>query len=206
MNAAQVLYLVLTAIVAGGGAYFGSYLKKKGENLATHEDIDQLVNQVAAVTQTTKEIEAQISNAVWERQRKWEVRREALFEVTKELGSVEYGLGILVLTFSSAKQGANEKTAAGETWNLALEKFKRARVLALLVCGDELKESLDDFEKLMIAIVKETSSKDEIYPPWFPRFRQKMDMVIELVRKELYEVDALAHSTESSNPPRPEAL
>ncbi len=179
--------LFVTSILGGGvGAYVGSYLKKKGENLATHEDIDKLVNQVAAVTQATKEIEAQISNAVWERQRKWEARREALFEVTKELGSVEYGLGILVLTFSGTKQRAEEKTAAGETWNDALEKFKRARVLALLVCGDELKESLDDFEKFMIAIVKETTSKAEINPPWFPRFRQKMDVVIELVRKELY--------------------
>lgn len=53
------------------GAYLGSYLKKKGENLATHEDIDKLVDQVRAVTQTTKEIEAKISNEVWDRQKRW---------------------------------------------------------------------------------------------------------------------------------------
>jgi len=35
--------------------------KKKGENLATHEDLDKLVVQVRAVTTTTKEIEAKIS-------------------------------------------------------------------------------------------------------------------------------------------------
>jgi hypothetical protein len=34
---------VTTALGAGAGAYLGSYLKKKGENLATHEDIDKLL-------------------------------------------------------------------------------------------------------------------------------------------------------------------
>src|SRR4029077_2751144 len=48
--------LVLIPFVSAAvGAYFGGYLKKKGENLATHEDIDQLVAQVSAVTQSTKE-------------------------------------------------------------------------------------------------------------------------------------------------------
>jgi hypothetical protein len=55
------LSILVTAVVAGGSAYFGSYLKKKSENLATHEDVDMFVKQVAAVTQTTKEIESTIS-------------------------------------------------------------------------------------------------------------------------------------------------
>lgn len=72
------LDLVITAIVAGVGAYFGSYLKKKGENLATHEDIDKLVVQVSAVTTTTKEIEATISNVTWKRERKYEWQLKAI--------------------------------------------------------------------------------------------------------------------------------
>lgn len=67
---------MLEAFLAGGlslvggwcGAHIGAYLKKKGENLATHEDIDKLVDQVRAVTQTTKEIEAKISDEMWDRQ------------------------------------------------------------------------------------------------------------------------------------------
>ena len=35
--------MVITAVVAGGSAYLGSYLKKKGANWATHEDVDKLV-------------------------------------------------------------------------------------------------------------------------------------------------------------------
>jgi hypothetical protein len=64
------LDLVITASVAGIASYLGSYLKKKGENLATHEDINKLVDQVSAVTAATKQIEARITRAsrVHERQ------------------------------------------------------------------------------------------------------------------------------------------
>jgi len=51
---------VTTLVSAGIGAYLGAYLKKKGENLATHEDIGKLLDQVRAVTTITKEIEAKI--------------------------------------------------------------------------------------------------------------------------------------------------
>ena len=52
--------MILPFVSAGVGAYLGSYLKKKGENLATHEDIEIVLDQVRKVTQTTKEIEAKI--------------------------------------------------------------------------------------------------------------------------------------------------
>jgi hypothetical protein len=72
------LDLVITAVVSGAAAYLGSYLRKKGENLATHEDINMLVKQVSAVTTTTKQIEAKISNEVWRRERKSELQLKAI--------------------------------------------------------------------------------------------------------------------------------
>jgi hypothetical protein len=65
------IWLALTTIGVWFAAYFGSYFHKKGENFATHEDIDKLVDQVRAVTTTTKQIEAKISNEVWDRQKQW---------------------------------------------------------------------------------------------------------------------------------------
>ena len=56
-----LVVFVSSSLSAGAGAFIGSYLKKKGENLATHEDINKLVDQVKSVTQATKEIEAKIS-------------------------------------------------------------------------------------------------------------------------------------------------
>jgi hypothetical protein len=79
-----------TLIGAFIGSYLASYLRKKGENLATHEDLGKLVDQVRAVTTTTKEIEAKISTDVWDRQKRWEMKREVLFEATKRLGAVKF--------------------------------------------------------------------------------------------------------------------
>jgi hypothetical protein len=58
---------VLTVLAGGFIGFMAAYLKKKGENLATHEDITKLVDQVRAVTTATKEIEAKISTEVWDR-------------------------------------------------------------------------------------------------------------------------------------------
>ena len=44
-----------TLIGSFTGSYFASYLKKKGENRAIHEDLSKLVDQVTAVLQTVIE-------------------------------------------------------------------------------------------------------------------------------------------------------
>ena len=67
-----VLSLILALFIGG---FWKSYMAKKGENLATHEDIDKLVEQVSAVTKATKDIEAKISSEVWDRQRRWDLKR-----------------------------------------------------------------------------------------------------------------------------------
>ena len=40
-------------LTAGLGAYFGSYLKAKGQNVASREDFEDLKRQTAALAQTT---------------------------------------------------------------------------------------------------------------------------------------------------------
>jgi hypothetical protein len=85
---------VTTFVAGGAGAYLGSYLKKKGENLATHEDIDKLVDQVKAVTKATKEIEAKISDDVWSRQKRWEVQQAALLAPCDTLPTLNRGCGL----------------------------------------------------------------------------------------------------------------
>ncbi len=51
--------------------YFKAYGAKKGENRAMQEDIRKL-------TTATKEIEAKISNEMWDRQKRWELRMTQL--------------------------------------------------------------------------------------------------------------------------------
>ena len=82
----NIIALGLTTLVSAFvGSYLASYLKKKGENLATHEDIDKLVDQVRAVTTATKEIEERIESSAWSRQRHWEMKQDALFASVQAL-------------------------------------------------------------------------------------------------------------------------
>ena len=95
-----IAWCLTTLIGAFVGSFLSGYLKKKGENLATHEDIEKVLRQVAAVTQTTKEIEAKISIDVWSRQQRWEVQKSALLDSLKELASSEALVWALVHVFS----------------------------------------------------------------------------------------------------------
>jgi hypothetical protein len=70
----------ISALVAGFGAYFGAYFKKKGENLATHEDLDKLIVELRATTEATKSIEARISQDLWVSQKGWELKRDILMQ------------------------------------------------------------------------------------------------------------------------------
>ncbi len=78
------------------GSYVGSYFKRKGENLATKEDFNDLKEQTRQLTQATKEIEAKISDAVWDRQRKWEIKKEVLFDATR--GLVDFNNALIGLS------------------------------------------------------------------------------------------------------------
>lgn len=138
INDAQTLVsFVLGAVGGGAGAYFGSYLKRKGENVATHEDIDKLVAQVAAVTKTTKEIEAKISTEVWDRQKQWEIKKEAVFEVLKAAGSLHSTIGSLHATYQATPGDALHETQsrldAYNEFSKAHSDFTRAAGLASIV-------------------------------------------------------------------------
>jgi hypothetical protein len=141
------LALLLTGVAAGVGAYIASYLKKKGENLATHEDLNKLVEQVSAVTHTTKLIEAQISTSMWDRQKQWEIKRDVYFDVLKEMATFEHSCRILLSTLRAERQfeeGTQPeelkqlKARAVMNWHDAQASFYRAKLMAQLVSGETL--------------------------------------------------------------------
>lgn len=174
---------VTSVLGAGIGAYVGAYLKKKGENLATHEDVEKLVDQVAAITQTTKEIEAKISNEVWNRQRRWEMKRDALVEAMKVLGDVETAMSLLHLSNTGGPKTTLTKEEAAEMWNDALAKFKRSRILASIVCSDDVNEAFRKLEEFMITSIRSITRRES--PAWFPEFRSHLSSLIDLVRNDL---------------------
>jgi len=69
------------ALVAGIGAYFGAYLREKGKNLTTKEDIDRIVRK-------TEEIKAEVSAEAWLRQKRWDRKWDCYVEMVRSLGEV----------------------------------------------------------------------------------------------------------------------
>lgn len=133
------------------GSFLPSYFKKKGENLATKEDIAEL-------TKAAKEIEAKIDEGVWGRQRHWELKREVLLEVTRSIGEMDGEYFNLIAAFSAAKNGElrgenweQSKSEAAQEWTRMVRRFEGARLLAVLVAGKDLREATSSLSKAFTA-------------------------------------------------------
>jgi hypothetical protein len=191
-----LVVFVSSSLSAGAGAFLGSYLKKKGENLATREDLNDLVNQVQAVTTATKEIEAKISNEVWGRQKRWELKRDSLFEVGKSMTGKIDALTALYSFYDSENKrergsaipaDRQEKQLRLKTeYNNAASSFDNAALLAGFVCGEELQRAtlkLGEFVRTMgIAAPQGTI---ELFESNAKELVQKRQAVIIAIRKEL---------------------
>jgi hypothetical protein len=189
-----LVWLGLNFVVSGFGAYCGSYLKLKGKNFSTHEDINKLVDQVCGVAKATNEIEAKISSEGWDKQKRWELKREVLFEATKRVGEIEELLNtlnsILQVELKEPKEGnlawMEMKIGNNKKWSKAAAHFDETKLFVGVTCGKETKEAFDDYGKLarelVMAINKRTA---DAYQKHFPELTVKYFAVRTAVRNEL---------------------
>jgi hypothetical protein len=151
---AAVGLAVVTAVGGWVGAYYGAYWKKKGEQAATHEDIDDLVKQVKAVTEATKKIEAEISGGLWDKQKRWEMKREVLFQAAKRLAEVDEALLNNATMFKESEKKEAEwllrtpeqeermswieiKSERLHRWQKASTEFDETRTFVTVICSKE---------------------------------------------------------------------
>lgn len=153
-----------TAICGGVGLYLGAYLRKKGENLATHEDIDGLVEQVRAVTRVTKEIEAKVSGEVFSRERLWELRRSILLDGAKKLGALVETFVALGAAYGAdaeeIRKGlpghAEERRRRGDEFHEASKIFLGSTFFMLgLVSGQEIAQPIEQLYDIMNKVENE---------------------------------------------------
>lgn len=191
------LGIALTSLVfAGIGSYLGSYLKKKGENLATHEDLERIIEQVSIVTQTTRSIEARISNDVWSSQKRWEMKREVLFEAARRIAEIDDSLTDIVSISRVATEHPNlewkdEGSRANERWVKAAKAIDETILLIEVVCGAEIEAAFDGFRKLANQIIVKTvgaEKEPDAYERRRTQYRDKLAAARAAIRKEL-EID-----------------
>ncbi len=195
MNALlHFVFFGLTALASGAGAYFGSYLKKKGENLATHEDIDKLLAQVSAVTKTTKEIEAKISDDVWSRQKRWEMKREVAFEAAKKVAQVTDKLSSLfaVCQTDSASQNAGtperlkKRSEVMTKYTDAANDLDGVSSLVGLVFGQEVRRTVLNFAMTTRNVAQDMlNGKPDAFTAATKLFVQQTETITATMRKEM---------------------
>lgn len=86
------IYLLMLLLAVVGGAlasYFGSYFKKRGENLATKSDFNNLLAQIKATTIATEDVKARISHLDWSTKERKVLLRNNLEELLNKLHELE---------------------------------------------------------------------------------------------------------------------
>jgi hypothetical protein len=205
--AASVLGSIATAVLT---PFLKGYSKTKGENLATHEDIAALVEQTRALAQATKEIEAKIDDQVWNRQRRWELKREVLFEASKRLANADDALislkTVCELIASSGESFADGKQERLLKWEKTVSSLSESRFVVGVVCGKQTVDAIDGFAGLAGQIAASLSQgNSNAYQEKALELAKKYYIAIAAMRKEL-EVDlsATSQSSESLATPSPD--
>jgi hypothetical protein len=195
----SLVILTLTTLASAFvGSFLAGYLKRKGENLATHEDIGKLTEQVAAVTQTTKEIEAKISSDVWDRQKRWELKREVLYEATKRAAQLNDALNFLHITLEITRTDPiqddldllRRKKEVLTRWNKAVSEFTETMLWVGVVCGKETALAVQALGAAATSFAVAFEKGEGDYEKAMSQFSDKIIATGTAIRKELG-IDAL---------------
>jgi len=208
-NLLPLISTVIGAALAFSGAMWGAskraYATKKGENLATHEDIDKLVDQVAAVTDTTKKIEAKISETEWNRQKRWELKREVLFEAGKRLGELHDVMVQLDTVAKLEKSGdiySDYCNRLLEQWRGASLGFVGTMHLAAIICEDETEVALAEVACITTQIAMRRIQRRDVsaFIEVQETFQQSIVAARAAIRKELG-IDTVPDAAGETGPP-----
>lgn len=90
-----------------------------------------------AVTSTTEEIKAKISNDVWDRQRRWEMKRDILFETGRKISADYSAFGNALGFFNQEIAAKMEKSALDQKKVEVMTDFHKAS-LKLTECSRSL--------------------------------------------------------------------
>jgi hypothetical protein len=146
--------------------YFGPYLTQKAKNLATHEDIQRLVDQV----RETERIKAEISDSIWDRQARWTYKRDLYIQL------VECMTGLIGLEARCRK--TEELTLpTGELyreWGERMAEFYKLSEIAMMVVSERACRTLMNYRR----------TKAEAEDPWSQEQTQRLKAHLELLRDE----------------------
>lgn len=200
--------LVVTAIVAGVSSFFGSYLKKKGENLATHEDMDKLLASVRIMTETTKEIEGRVSDTFLVKQKLRELQQEAIFKAIDQLSEVEIAMSELAgISGAMSREPNNQQLRSKRVeyhsiFHKAFREFCKAKTTVNVICAFDVQQRFANIQRAMM-LIAEHSMDSNIHNPneMFETWGNALTQLQDAIRHQL----GIEQSNKSSPAPNPAA-
>lgn len=176
---------VISFIAAGAGAYLSSYLMKKGDNLATKEDIGTL-------TKITEEIKRQINDQVWNKQRQWELKRDSVISLVQTMDGAKDALMRYAARRDSVKGTDVDPNRfdfvqnALVVWADKASAFDASRAAAALTCSKELNDAFYRVQQSLRCGYSRLSKKEiQNYDDIGAEIRDGMIAAVTLSRREL---------------------
>lgn len=128
-------FWILTAIAA----YLGAYAAEKGKRRAAWEDKNQILEELAKTTRTLKEIEASISNDLWERQWRLNQKRDIYARLLESMSELELSVNVLSKYFAMqpTQHISNEVDKHGERATQVGRELERAMAVAKVYFAPE---------------------------------------------------------------------
>jgi hypothetical protein len=154
---------IATILGSGLAAYFGAFIKTKAANDANNQNFEKVLEQMKTQTAEIENIKAAISDDVWDRQKQWEIKRDAVFEALDALNEVQTSVGWLDACYSVCSGAVDPAVAeeilkrqikAGEMVRASLIKFSRAGLRVDLMIGGGLSKELKDYLNLVVPMVE----------------------------------------------------
>jgi hypothetical protein len=184
-----VVVSFLTVTGSGVAAYSGAYFKKRGEDQAITDGFAEVLRQTRETTEATKAIEAKITDKIWDRQKRWELRQDLLFEATREITRVRRSLlelWQLQVESKRATVGGNsplvqKRDELRANFIKAEDKFDEFVLVAEVICAQPVRAALNTFS----AEVHELAYEQEMSTDRLGALEDKWLSAIAAIRKEL---------------------
>jgi hypothetical protein len=186
-------WLITTFLGALLGSAFGGYFGKKGEIQALHEDMSRVIEQNEAITKANETIKDELTNQTWDRQRQWEMRRDAVLAVVQALGRARDALMYLAGMVATTREGLTyEWQLHPKLFDLSvelirrMEEFDEKRLVASFLCSEEFATALTQtgttIRTALATVQKESQfSMEDLYPP----VREAVSSALLTARREI---------------------
>jgi hypothetical protein len=142
----QIPQWLLMILMSGFGAYLATYLREKGKNLATREDLDPIVRGQETIKQ-------QLAHSMFVEGRRWELKREVSWNLLSHLTKAEVSLvaqsGYFIEPGSEHRDCSNEPGFA----ELSASSSEALRTIEELAGPAQLflpQEAIDALRKLAV--------------------------------------------------------